>query len=284
MEGLFDPGSAKSNERSWEAITGGFHAESRQYGKSHERLLQLHTDRAAIILQLQNSNVFLTNSVVPIPPHYPISTFMEDDFTFGASVWGSAAPTSLLPPPTFASPPTLSREPSTTDSFDDFDDFGTPAESMTPSAVEADDDFGDFGEFGDAEELGGETAFDEGGFGSLHQQPIAGPSSYAPIRPLQVDPLPSDEELRKELDERLGSLWGEHDKSLYTDQPIRQVGGRNQMLITPERYLPSLRSTSYPRLESQINPVVNCMMSSSLRRNQYTNPLIGHDQESADNT
>ncbi len=167
---------------------------------------------------------------------------MEDDFTFGASVWGADVST---PPPTLIAAPVLSREPSTAESLDDFDDFGTPEETIAASGDEADDDFGDFGDFGEAEQLGEIPSFDEDAFAGVQQEPIAGPSTQkTTIRPLQVKPLPPKEELQKQLDEALGHVWGEFDKSLYHDRPIRQVGGRNQMLITPERYLPSLQSTS----------------------------------------
>lgn len=154
---------------------------------------------------------------------------------FGASVWGSDISTPIPPPSTLIAAPVLSREPSTVESLDDFDDFGTPAETVATSGDEADDDFGDFGDFGEAEQMGEEVEFDEAAFAGIQQAPVAGPSNPTPLRILEVQPLPPREELRKQLDELLGPLWGEFDKSLYTDQPIRQVGGRNQMLITPER-------------------------------------------------
>ena len=102
---------------------------------------------------------------------------MEDDLTFGTSIWGTDVSAPLPAPPTLIAAPTLSREPSTADSLDDFDDFGTPAETVAASGDEADDDFGDFGDFGEAEQLGEAPSFDDAAFAEVPFEPIAGPST-----------------------------------------------------------------------------------------------------------
>ncbi|TFY51359.1 hypothetical protein EVG20_g11034, partial [Dentipellis fragilis] len=142
---------------------------------------------------------------------------MDDDLTFGASVWATpgAAPISLSPPPlvpplpTFPSPNLDDDAPQ--DSFDDFDDFGAPpAPAPSGRDGDGDDDFGDFGDFGDAEDSGGAGA---GGFAAFEDQSrIAGPST-APIashdwRPLRLDPFPPRAELEAQIDEILSPFWG----------------------------------------------------------------------------
>ena len=77
---------------------------------------------------------------------------MDDDMTFGASVWGASGP---------ATPVKSESEPGETDfapaaasapddSFDDFDDFGPTETAAGGTEAVDDDDFGDFGDFGDA--------------------------------------------------------------------------------------------------------------------------------------
>lgn len=149
---------------------------------------------------------------------------MDDDITFG-SVWATdiAAPTTLSPPPAAFSLPTL-------DDDDAFDDFGEPsAQIVAPGDDE--DDFGDFGDFGDADDHAG---FVDAGF--EEQTHIAGPSSSGLWQCLRLDPLPPRTELEERIEEILGPLW-RHGNTLQamTDDDIREVGGLNQILITPER-------------------------------------------------
>lgn len=165
---------------------------------------------------------------------------MEDDLALGASVWGSTdspmpTPTPHLPQ-TLDAPPLISPAPSASESIDDFDDFGTPAETIAASGDEMDDEFGDFGDFGDAggQEGFGSTVFDESAFVE-EPQPIAGPSR-GNIEPLRLIPYPPREELERQIDELLHPLWDDVTPDMTHDWPIRQVGGLNQILITPERY------------------------------------------------
>lgn len=160
---------------------------------------------------------------------------MDDDFALGASVWDSS---DLPTPPArpFQAPPLISPAPSTSESVDDFDDFGTPAETVAASGDEMDDDFGDFGDFGEAGSAGGfgTSTFDETAFVE-ELQPIAGPSRRD-IRPLQLVPFPPKEELEKQIEDLLHPLWDRVTPDMFHDQPIRQATGLNQILITPERY------------------------------------------------
>lgn len=168
---------------------------------------------------------------------------MDDDITFGASVWG--APTSPLPPlavkpPAFGISPAPSTAP---DDFDDFDSFRTPAETTAGSGDEGEDDgFGDFGGFGETQQLPVTASF-QTSFGEVayaERESIGGPSVSREWQALKLDPLPSREELQKHVDEILGPLWIHHDDTSLTDDAIREVGGLNQTLVTSERYLCSI--------------------------------------------
>ena len=161
---------------------------------------------------------------------------MDDDFALGASVWGSSDLTTPPARPPQA-PPLISPAPSNAESIDDFDDFSTPAETIAASGDEADDDFGDFGDFGDAEQVDGfaTTTFEEDAFVE-EPQPIAGPSRGS-VRPLQLIPYPSRQDLEKHVDDLLHPLWDDVSPDMLHDRPIRQAPGLNQILITPERYL-----------------------------------------------
>ena len=166
---------------------------------------------------------------------------MDDDITFGASVWGApddSAPIAPLAvkPPTFAISPSPSTAP---DDFDDFDNFRTPAETTAGSGDEGgDDDFGDFGDFGESEPLpvtpGFSTSFGEVTY--AEPESIGGPSIPRDWRPLQLHPIPSREQLQEQVDNILGPMWMYDDTSYLTDEAIREVGGINQTLVTPERY------------------------------------------------
>lgn len=157
---------------------------------------------------------------------------MDDDLDLGTSVWGTTERLSLsLSPPSFSEP---SPAPSSAqDGFDDFEEFGTPAETVAASGDEGDDDFGDFGDFGEADEAQVATTFETETFedAMLTPRPLDGWS------PLELDPLPSRNDLEVKLDRILGPLWSVDDPGALTDDPIRQVEGLNQTLVTPERYL-----------------------------------------------
>lgn len=115
---------------------------------------------------------------------------------------------------------------------DDFDDFGT---AQTAPSDTQDDDFGDFGDFGEAEEMVTPADFGEDGFGQ--EVPIAGPSiPDSGWEPLKLDPMPSRDDLRIQLDELLGPIWSEDISAYTTDEDIRQVEGVSQILVTSERY------------------------------------------------
>ncbi|KAJ7178935.1 hypothetical protein C8R46DRAFT_1071939, partial [Mycena filopes] len=150
----------------------------------------------------------------------------EDDLNFG-SVWGSPEPV-LLPPShsNFISPPTPR--------LDDFDDdFGSPTETTNP-VTQDDDDFGDFGDFGEADENPPGPEFTESeGFGEI---PVAGPSSFHTAwEALNLEPMPSREELRDQVDEILAPIWGHIDISqVTTKESIREVEGISQILINAE--------------------------------------------------
>ncbi|KAF8915831.1 hypothetical protein CPB85DRAFT_1217093 [Mucidula mucida] len=140
---------------------------------------------------------------------------MDDDFTFGASVWGTPDPAA----PVVVKPPSPIPD-------DDFDDFGSPPQAA--QVTDDDDDFGDFGDFGDAQEIPPSSGFS--GF-----EPVAGPSSYGDWEPLKLAPMPGRPELEDDINTILGPLWGSQPISeVTTDDEIREREGINQILVTPE--------------------------------------------------
>ncbi|KAJ7240354.1 hypothetical protein B0H12DRAFT_1024722 [Mycena haematopus] len=148
---------------------------------------------------------------------------MDDDLTFGSSVWGLSEP--VLPPP--SQPNFISSSPR----LDDFDDFGSPTETTKPAA-EDDDDFGDFGDFGDVEENPPGPEFSESGDFEI---PEAGPSFQTSWKALNLDPMPSKVDLREQVDEMLAPIWGNVDISrVTTKEGIREVEGISQILMNPE--------------------------------------------------
>jgi len=153
---------------------------------------------------------------------------MDDDISFGASVWGPpSSPLAIKPLPT-----SLSSAQSSQDGFDDFDAFGTPAETIAASGDEADDDFGDFGDFGELQVISDVPAFDDDdGFGEDVR--ISGPSG-TDWEPLRLDPLPSRKDLQQQVDGLLAPLWSTIDESQMSDEDIRQAEGLNQTLVTAE--------------------------------------------------
>lgn len=150
---------------------------------------------------------------------------MDEDITFGASVWGTSETVDILPINTTPLAPTSPQ-------YGDFDDFGPSADS-TQTDTE-DDEFGDFGDFGDTE-LASPVEFGaEMGFGGALQ--IAGPSSRTEWHPLRLDPLPSRSDLEGTVNEILGPIWGDQDISQVTSgEGIREVEGAGQILVTQER-------------------------------------------------
>ncbi|KAJ7068465.1 hypothetical protein C8F01DRAFT_1208020 [Mycena amicta] len=139
---------------------------------------------------------------------------MDDDFTFGSSVWGSSDP--VLPPlsQSFAPP-----QPQ----FDDFDDFGSPTESAPAKTEDEDDDFGDFGDFGDAD-APPDTAF---GVAFADTPPVV-----TGWEPLKLVPMPDKDELREQIEGILAPIWRHGD--VTTNDGIREVEGISQILVSPE--------------------------------------------------
>ncbi|KAK1231803.1 hypothetical protein PQX77_005017 [Marasmius sp. AFHP31] len=157
---------------------------------------------------------------------------MDDDLTFGASVWGASEPVDILSTSSQASQqrPASSGQTLTSESdgFDDFDDFGSPTADAGQIAMD-DDDFGDFG---DADEASAPAGFaDSTGFAEV---PIAGPSRIG-WEPLRLDPFPGRDELADQINEILEPIWRSHPVSEYaTEEGIRDVEGVNQILVTNE--------------------------------------------------
>ncbi|KDR83922.1 hypothetical protein GALMADRAFT_110961 [Galerina marginata CBS 339.88] len=152
---------------------------------------------------------------------------MDDDLTFGASVWATSDvvdTTSVLK----TEPPIAVVSNLDDTGFDDFDDFGVPEEATAEDDLK-EDDFGDFNDFGEADAsssaFGGGLAFDDAR--------IAGPSSQV-WRPLQLDPYPSRSSLENEINETLAPVWNyENISDFTTDEGIREVEGVSQILYTP---------------------------------------------------
>lgn len=157
---------------------------------------------------------------------------MDDDLDFGTSVWGATERLAIsVPSASFSQP---SPAPSSTqDGFDDFEEFGTPAETVAASGDEGDDDFGDFGDFGEAAEVEDAPSFEPETFEDATLTPRPSDEWY----PLRLDPLPSRDDLELQVDRILGPLWSGDDPGSFTDDPIPQIEGINQTLVTPERYL-----------------------------------------------
>jgi hypothetical protein len=147
-----------------------------------------------------------------------------NDFSFDNSVWSTGD--------SFAAPSSSTAQ-NVPVADDAFDDFGDPAPVLSSADDDGFGDFGDFGEVGASEGFGFEDTggFGNGGFGDtvFQQKP---PVSW---EPLQVDPLPSREELFSELNDLLEPIFAHIDLDLIlTQEPIRQAEGLNQVLTTPE--------------------------------------------------
>lgn len=197
---------------------------------------------------------------------------MDDDLDFGASVWGAPERISLsVSPPTFSEP---SPAPSSSqDGFEDFDDFGTPAETIAASGDEADDDFGDFGDFGEVAQVEGVSGFE----GEEFEQPIPTPRPPTDWQPLRLDASSSRDDLQRQIDMILGPLWPADNSSHFTDDPIRQVEGLNQLLVTRERYF-LLPPSQGLYLKSQVVLVVNYMIYCYRLLSQVSSQSTGQDR------
>ena len=168
------------------------------------------------------------------PPLYtPCSLIMNDDLDFGTSVWGTTEQLPISVPTTSFSEPLPAPPSSSRSGFDDFDDFETPAETVLASGDDQDDDFGDFGDFGEVEGDQDAAAFEPQPF----EESIPTPRTLNDWTPLRLNPFPSKEQLRHQLDSILDPLWPEYDSNDFTDDEIRQVEGLNQTLVTTARYL-----------------------------------------------
>ncbi|EPQ59107.1 hypothetical protein GLOTRDRAFT_54824 [Gloeophyllum trabeum ATCC 11539] len=160
---------------------------------------------------------------------------MEDDL-FGTSIWGastSSDPVLQAPPKpdsdfsAFGDSTVRHEEPET---GDDFDDFGPPPES---AGEDQEDDFGDFGDFGDVQAVDSVGAFEEEV--PFAEEPRAPLSVLDDWKPLQVDPIPSKEELEEQVDYILRPIWAHDDyREVFTDEDVRQAEGPSQILVSPE--------------------------------------------------
>ncbi|KAF9268173.1 hypothetical protein L218DRAFT_954550 [Marasmius fiardii PR-910] len=156
---------------------------------------------------------------------------MDDDLTFGTSIWGTSEPVDLLGSTTKPSQlqplENTTSQPTDGDDFDDFDDFGSPAEN---GQAPVDDD--DFGDFGDADES--TQAVDFTGGGGYPKAPIAS-SSRIGWEPLRLDPFPDHQVLTDEINAILEPIWSNNDLSQHTTKEgIRDVEGVKQILVTNE--------------------------------------------------
>ncbi|PPQ77417.1 hypothetical protein CVT25_010999 [Psilocybe cyanescens] len=150
---------------------------------------------------------------------------MDDDLTFGASVWAASEPTDSILIHKSEPPSLVSDFVDTT--FDEFDEFGAPENTTEKDLKE--DDFGDFGDFENVD-AGSSSAFGDVGFEA--DVPIAGPSSRI-WHPLQLDHSPSRSSLESQIDETLGPIWNNEDITTFTsDEGIREAEGVSQILCT----------------------------------------------------
>ena len=148
---------------------------------------------------------------------------MDDDITFGASVWGASEPVDLQKT---SSSIALTTQEIT---FNDFHDFGPSAEAASNDA--RDDDFGDFGDA----EYSAQEGFDES-IDFEEQTQMAGPSSLRQWRPLQLNPFAGRQQIEEEIYEILALEWEDEEISyITTNEGIREVEGIGQILLTPER-------------------------------------------------
>lgn len=172
-----------------------------------------------------------------------------DDLDF--NVWGDTPNSPPLTPKAPQPRPLSSTKPIELSSFED-DAFSSALDDDIGHSThhEGDDDFDDFGDFGDAAVA---EPFDEqemGDFGGVNFQnaeeldsttlpPDPGPSTWTPLR---LRPMPSPEQLIRDVEKLLAPAFGHVDPdAIYTSDPIREVEGIGQILVTPSRYVPYRR-------------------------------------------
>ncbi|KZO98110.1 hypothetical protein CALVIDRAFT_554169 [Calocera viscosa TUFC12733] len=152
---------------------------------------------------------------------------MEDD-PFDASVWSTnPASTSKVEEalPVKEAPSETPTSPAADgDGFDDFDDFGAPAAPAGEGdAADFGDEFGDFGETIESESVT---------FVQAEQPPPAPPPAPTEnLEALVLDPMPSREELERQIDALIAPIFP-IDTGQFSDEPIREVNGIGQMLVT----------------------------------------------------
>ncbi|KAF5393020.1 hypothetical protein D9757_001332 [Collybiopsis confluens] len=159
---------------------------------------------------------------------------MEDDFTFGASVWGAEDESNSVLPPlsktkTFEDDFISTPAPDT--EFDEFNDFGTSEIASGQDIIGDDEDFGDFGDFGDAAEDIAPADFSDAA--------VAGPSTSridSDWEPLKLNPLPDRRRLQQQVDDILDPVWDDEEalEHVLSKDEIREVEGVNQILATNE--------------------------------------------------
>ena len=195
---------------------------------------------------------------------------MDDDITFGASVWATSEPAESSIPKLAPAPLAASEDDH---GFDDFDDFG-PAETAPESSLQ-DDDFGDFDDFTDG--AAGTSGFEDV-LGFANQ--VAGPSTYSPWAPLSLNPSPTKEKLQEDVDVILAPLWSVSEiEAGTTDEPIREAEGIAQILVTPSRYVFfALQCSSLTQI--LVEKCIVTFYNSPLQCGRQT----GRDRVSADNT
>lgn len=130
-----------------------------------------------------------------------------------------------------------------------FDDVPQTQTTITTTTAEGgadgddDDDFGDFGDFGDATvaepfDDDGQDGFGDDAFQDTAQQqlpPEPGPSNWTPLK---LHPMPSRAQLIEDVERLLEPVFGHVDPStVMSPDPIRQVDGLGQTLVTPSRYV-----------------------------------------------
>lgn len=155
---------------------------------------------------------------------------MDDDLTFGTSVWATSEPvTSGQDVMKSQAASSYAQLDDTQLAFgDEFDDFETPVEVLQ-DGLNDNDDFGDFGDFGEAQT---NSSTEPAAFDDFR---IAG-SSTQDWNQLILDPFPSRSSLERQINDILGPLWNYEDiADVTTDEPIREAEGISQILITPSR-------------------------------------------------
>lgn len=172
---------------------------------------------------------------------------MDGDFDFGTSVWGAPTDPPHLLNTTIASTFSVPSLALSHDPFDDFDDFHTPPQTQNPSIAQ-DDDFGDFGDFGEPGPSDSAFVFEEDV--NFEENATGVEYSQSTWEALQLDPLPSEEDLRRQVEDILGSEWAKDLSEVTIDGHIRQAEGIGQFLVEPaSRQLYNMLVNSPPSTE-----------------------------------